>query len=656
MPIISRRDKYKGAQRTAYLVALAIHVIAGIIFWNTGGDKIIKDIVMEVVSAKSGPPPKPPAPKIKRVEMMKPAAAMVKFEVKTAARVDPGFAPVFKEISAVSSDVGAMNFTSMATSYSTKSFSLDKSQISNVTSDILKVMGVGDLMGNTRGTKVSGIGKRMRARLNLCLISSPGSSVIGATGRKSETNKGNSEDTLATRVIWDYVFRKYNAIDRARSWLRENTQIQVTDNTVTIPCDADFTEWVYGIRKKGALTVDSASFYYEISALRRLERAIEDLDRNKISGIRSYIIQVKAAVYTYIHNKYEIDEPDILDNATLIKKIEERNILREWRKRGLLSILNTAASLKTESSPDKLIDDLKPIYTFFRQAQILENPLLIVCNPVGLEKITDENMEVLRNYVKNGGFIWIDDAGVASSNVKGQNDVARRFIYTLMNFDVKSELSEKEKETFAKLASEDKEVQGYILGDVFPNPAHPQAFIPITIPQDAQVTVRIFNRLGIPVKQFAWTRERPMKAGSYVKKEVALAWNCDNNDNEPVESGTYFVQMQAGLYQKTKIIRVSKLRMLDEKHPIMSVVHTFRNIPVCTIESSSRFWETRPYGNSAFGYYYNGRMALLYTEGAGLVAGLGDLTNPVGMEMSSKFLNNIIAFCLSDEDGVAIRP
>ena len=225
-----------------------------------------------------------------------------------------------------------------------------------------------------------------------------------------------------------------------------------------------------------------------------------------------------------------------------------------------------------------------------------------------------------------------------------------------MEFDMRSELSEKETETFGKLSSDDRNVQGYILGDPFPNPAHPQAFIPITVPQNTPVTVRIFNRLGIPVKQFVWTKEKPMKAGSYIKKEMALTWNCDNNAGEPVESGHYFVQMQAGLYQKTKVISVSKLRMLDEKHPIMSVVHTFRNIPICTVESSSQYWDTRTYGNAAFGYYLNGRMVILYTEGAGIVAGLGDLNNPVGMEMASKFLNNVIAFCLSDEDGVAIRP
>jgi hypothetical protein len=661
MPLANRKGKYKGAQRTAYLIAIGIHVLAGIIFWNTGGDKIIKDIVMEVVSAKSGPPPKPPTPKLNRVVMAKPAAALVKFEVKTSARVDPGFAPVFKEISAVSSDVGPMNFTNMAQSYSVKTFSLDKSQISNVTSDILKVIGVGDLMGDTRGTKVSGVGKRMRARLNLCLLSSPGASILGKPGRKVAeiaVTASDAPDTasLRTRVTWEFVFRKYSSLDRARAWLKENTQIQVTENTVTITGDVNYMDWIYNIRKKGALAIDSASYYYEKTALKRLEHGVEELERNKISGSRTFVSQVRAATFGYLHGKYEIENPEILTPDMLVKKIEERNIMREWRKRGLIELINATNNLKADMSEERLISGLFPIYVFFRKAEVLENPLLIVCNPVGLEKITEENMEILRNYVKNGGFIWIDDTGIATQNVQGQNNVARSFIYTLMNFDSKNELTEKEAETLAKLSADDRNVQGFILGDPFPNQAHPQDFIPITVPQNTAVTVRIFNRLGIPVKQFVWTKEKPMKAGSYIKKEMALTWNCDNNDGEPVESGNYFIQMQAGLYQKTKVTRVSKLRMLDEKHPLMSVVHTFRNIPVCTIESASQYWDTRPYGNAAFGYYLSGRMVILYTEGAGLVAGLGDLNNPVGMEMASKFLNNIIAFCLSDEDGVAIRP
>jgi len=512
---------------------------------------------------------------------------------------------------------------------------------------------------------VSGVGKRMRARLNLCLANTPGANTLGATGRSSRSKKTvnmadiknmSDMDTIKTRVIWDYVFRKYNSLESARSWLRENTQIQVTDNTTTLDMENSFADWVTAVKKRGALEVDSASTYFENTALKRLEHAIQVVDRNKISGGRDFVQIARGAVHQYLIDKYELKDVGTESPDAIIKKIEERNIMREWRKRGLIDILNVVNALKPDGSEERLIAAIKPVYLFFRNAQALENPLLILCNLMGLDKIPAENLAILRNYVTNGGFIWIDETGVATSNARFQDRAARAFISNLMAFDESEALSDREKETFENLSKSDRDVQGFLLGDPFPLFAHPQIWFPVTIPIDAPVTVRVFNRLGIAVKQFVWGKEKPMKVGSYVKKESALVWNCDNNSGEPVESGNYFVQMESGLYQKTRVIHVSRLRKLDEKHPLMSVVHTFRNVPICTIENGSRFWETRPYGNAAFGYYLKGRMCILYTEGAGVIAGLGDADNPVGKDQASKFLNNIIAFCLSDEDGVAIRP
>jgi hypothetical protein len=462
--------------------------------------------------------------------------------------------------------------------------------------------------------------------------------------------------TVRTKAAWDYVFRTYNSIERARVWLKENTHIQITDNTISLNFENNYTDWIYNVRKRGALAIDSGSSYYETTALKRLEHAVEVLEINLISGNRDFARMARASVYDYLRDKYELQDVEGMTTDLIVKKIEERFILREWRKRGILESLAAANALKPEWGKDRLIEGIRPVYFFFRKAQALENPMIIVANVIGLEKFTQENIDILRNYVTNGGFIWIDDTGVATENVKNQNNNARIFIHTLMSFDEKENLSDKEQETSRNLARDDRNVQGFVLGEPFPVFAHPQVFIPITVPLDAPADIRIFNRLGILVKLFSWDKTNPMKAGAYVKKEQALAWNCDNNQGEPVESGNYFIQMQSGLYQKTQLARVSKLRMLDEKHPVMSVVHSFRNVPICTIESGSKYWESRPYGNAAFGYYYKGRMCILYTEGAGVVAGLGDLTNTVSHEMASKFLNNVIAFCLSDEDGVAIRP
>ncbi|MFH0920045.1 MAG: hypothetical protein V1913_06750 [Fibrobacterota bacterium] len=659
---ITKKDDYKAAKRSTMLVAVAIHVIVGLIlYFTTPIGKMAQDFVVEMVQGKTVAPPPPPKAKIKQIDVKRPPTLKPEFKVNTQVKIDPKFAPVFTAMSSFNMETPVANFSNMAQTYTMKTFNLGQAQVANVTSDLLSAIGIGDdLMGGGRGTKVSGVGKRMRARLNVCLASTPGSTVLGALGRKSESSAGNSakatEDTLKTKVTWDYVFRKYNSVERARAWLKENTQIQVTDNTTTLNLENTFSEWVANVRKRGALALDSASVYYELLALKRLEHAIELIDRNKISGSRDFVKTVHEAVYRYLADKYELKEMEAAAPDAIVKKIEERNIMREWRKRGLLDVLTASNALKTDGSEDRLINAIKPVYLFLRNAQALENPLLILCNLVGLEKIPEENLEILRNYVRNGGFIWIDETGIATANARGQDIAARGFIHRLMAFDESETLSDKETETFQNLSRSDRDVQGYILGPPFPLFAHPQAWFPVTLPINAPVTVRVFNRLGIAVKQFVWSKDKPMKAGSYIKKEAALVWNCDNNSGEPVESGNYFVQMESGLYQKTHLLHVSKLRKLDEKHPLMGVVHTFRNVPICTIESGSRFWETRPYGNAAFGYYLHGRMCILYTEGAGVVAGLGDQVNVVAKDQACKFMNNIIAFCLSDEDGVAIRP
>jgi len=139
-------------------------------------------LILDITEGKTQAPPPPPKPKMKQIEMKKPPALKPQFKINNAAKIDPKFTPNFKVMSSFDADVSAPDFSMMAQNYSVKSFSIDQSQISNVTTDILKAIGVGDLMDDGRGTKVSGVGKRMRARLNLCLMSTPGATIIGNTG------------------------------------------------------------------------------------------------------------------------------------------------------------------------------------------------------------------------------------------------------------------------------------------------------------------------------------------------------------------------------------------------------------------------------------------------------------------------------------------
>jgi hypothetical protein len=232
--------------------------------------------------------------------------------------------------------------------------------------------------------------------------------------------------------------------------------------------------------------------------------------------------------------------------------------------------------------------------------------------------------------------------------------MCRGFISQLLDDRRKKTLDETETKTLAKLAAEDRQVTGYVLGDFFPEVLnHPEIYIPILIPRRTDVNIRIYNRMGIPVKVF---EKKGVDAGNYNLKETAIMWDCTNNQNEPVESGLYFYQMEAGIFKKTKPMFVSQLRRLDAAHPLFSVVHRFNGVPICNIENSRPAWVPRVMGPSAFGYYLGSRMVMLYTEGVGIVGSFGEKTNATMKDRSCKWLNNVIAYCLQDEMNIANQP
>lgn len=633
-----QRDTDKKAARIGYLVSIAIFAIIGAVFWQSDmGQAMIKNI-MEVTEGDAPQKRKMAKPKIKKLKMIAPKSIKPKFKVDTKLPTTQ-FDIDMQSFSGMDDGVAIGNFSGMAQNIQGFAFNVDNNIVANVMDDMMGDIGVLDDFSTK--TKVRGRGNRMRAKLNLCQVATPGS----------------SQDPTGKKVEWDYIYRENQSIARVRSWLKENTKIQVTENTLTIDYRYTYKEWVQKIQNGGAKEIDSTSYYFAEMGLSYLSNAIEEMEVNEISGKKGFVELIKRAALKYIERKYYIDSIAFLDNNALIKKVEEDNpLLRSWRLNGIKELLAISSSLNSESSKTSLINAIKPMYIHFRKSRILENPLTLIANVVGLEKIAEENLDILRHYVTNGGFLWVDETGHSSQFIKNQDKLAKGFVFSLMSPFQKKTLSKKEKSTWKTLIKDDNDVPGFKLAGSFPEPGHPYIYIKLRVPSDVEASVKIFNGQGRLVWNQDWTRKRPLKAGSYTSKESALRWDCVNSKNEPVESALYFIQFQSGLYQKTHQVHVSKLRKLDEKHPLFSVVHNFTNVPVCKISNVSETWVNRPYGNSAFGYYYKGRMALLYTEGAGVIAGLGALDNPVVRKQSSKFLNNVIAFCLQDENGVALKP
>jgi FlgD Ig-like domain len=76
------------------------------------------------------------------------------------------------------------------------------------------------------------------------------------------------------------------------------------------------------------------------------------------------------------------------------------------------------------------------------------------------------------------------------------------------------------------------------LGDAYPNPFHPAATIPFTLPRSARAAVRIYDALGRRVRVLI-DEERPGGA-------QAVTWDGCDDRGRPVASGVYFVRLESG--------------------------------------------------------------------------------------------------------------
>ncbi len=77
----------------------------------------------------------------------------------------------------------------------------------------------------------------------------------------------------------------------------------------------------------------------------------------------------------------------------------------------------------------------------------------------------------------------------------------------------------------------------------YPNPFNPETWIPFKLSKDADVTVRIYDLTGRPVKELNLEN---LSAGYYTSKHTAAYWNGRNEQGERVASGVYIYQLQSG--------------------------------------------------------------------------------------------------------------
>ena len=82
----------------------------------------------------------------------------------------------------------------------------------------------------------------------------------------------------------------------------------------------------------------------------------------------------------------------------------------------------------------------------------------------------------------------------------------------------------------------------------YPNPFNPETWIPYYLAHNADVMLTIYNIKGMVMRQLSLGYQQ---AGYYTDRTKAAYWDGHNNLGEPVGSGVYFYQLQAGDYSAT---------------------------------------------------------------------------------------------------------
>lgn len=83
---------------------------------------------------------------------------------------------------------------------------------------------------------------------------------------------------------------------------------------------------------------------------------------------------------------------------------------------------------------------------------------------------------------------------------------------------------------------------------VYPNPFNPQAFIPFSLKDAADVSLKIYNSRGQIVRDF--------NLGATNPGEYRIEWNGTDNNGQILANGIYYVRMQAGkeMFQRKAVL------------------------------------------------------------------------------------------------------
>ncbi len=89
----------------------------------------------------------------------------------------------------------------------------------------------------------------------------------------------------------------------------------------------------------------------------------------------------------------------------------------------------------------------------------------------------------------------------------------------------------------------------------YPNPFNPETWIPFSLADETDVTIRIYSLTGKLVKFIPMGK---MAAGDYTSQSKAVHWDGNNENGEPVSSGVYYYTITAGKFSATRKMLIRK--------------------------------------------------------------------------------------------------
>ncbi|MHC4792083.1 MAG: T9SS type A sorting domain-containing protein [Planctomycetota bacterium] len=190
-------------------------------------------------------------------------------------------------------------------------------------------------------------------------------------------------------------------------------------------------------------------------------------------------------------------------------------------------------------------------------------------------EVNNSGFSIYRSEEKNGTYTkigFVPGAGNSAIPIDYQftdeeAELGKTYFYYLEDIDIAGEKDKSE--TIKVVVTPTKKLKvvvppakpalpiptNFALLQNYPNPFNPETFLPYQLHQPAEVVIRIYNAQGQLVRTLDLGHR---KAGFYLDRTRAAYWNGLNDSSEPVSSGLYFYQIQAGEFNATRRMVILK--------------------------------------------------------------------------------------------------